>query len=258
MQKIWENETVICRQEGDLQYLQFKKILEYPEITHCYTLRSENHLDFPPLYKDEKKYQESCQKICEALNKNVEVNLELGNSISNLKKKEPLLNPNKIIKPHQTHTDKVKVVEKVEKLEEVDGLLTNQKDLILLTTSADCISLLFYDSVQKVIGSVHSGWRGTLAGISKKAVEQMKSYYGSNPKDIICGICPSIRKCHFEVDKDVKDLFYSQYQNLEQIQEIIQKTQIKEGKQKYVIDTVKINKVLLKQLRTKRRKYFRQ
>lgn len=264
MQKIWENKIVICMQEGNIQYLQFKRLLEYPEITHCYTLRSENRLDFPPLYKDEKKYRESCQKICEALNKNVQANLEVDNQVSDgeensLKEmqKEELLNSNRIIKPHQTHTDNVKIVEKVEELEGIDGLLTDQKGLILLTTSADCISLLFYDPIQKVIGSVHSGWRGTLAGICKKAVEQMINYYGSNPKDIICGICPSIRKCHFEVDEEVKDLFYQQYQSLEEIDQIVQKTQIKEGKQKYVIDTVEINKILLKQLRAKRGKHFR-
>lgn len=29
--------------------------------------------------------------------------------------------------------------------------------------------------------------------------------FGCKPKDIICCICPSIHKCHFEVEKDVKD-----------------------------------------------------
>ena len=131
-------------------------------------------------------------------------------------------------------------------LDNVDGLLTNQKGIALCTTSADCISLLFYDPVKKIIGSVHSGWKGTLQGISKKAVEKMLQEYQSNPKDIICCICPSIRKCCFEVDEDVKELFWQKYKKLPNIKEIIQKEKIIEEKQKYHIDTVKINQELLK------------
>lgn len=226
MPKIWENEKIICSEEGNIQYLQFKKLLAYPEITHCYTLRSNDEMNFPPIYKNEKQFKESSRKICEILN----------------------LNSEKVIKPHQTHTDNVKAVNKVEYLEEVDGLLTNQKELVLLTTSADCISLLFYDPTKKVVGSVHSGWKGTLAGISVNAVKKMMEEYQCKPEDIICCICPSIRKCCFEVDEDVKEMFYQKYQNLEEISTIIQKDAIKEGKQKYKIDTVKINKCILKQV----------
>ena len=39
MTKIWEDEKLICVEEKDVQYIQFKKLLEYPEIKHCYTLR---------------------------------------------------------------------------------------------------------------------------------------------------------------------------------------------------------------------------
>ena len=88
-----------------------------------------------------------------------------------------------------------------------DGLITNKKDLILSTTNADCILLLFFDPVKKVIANTHSGWKGTLKRISVKTVKKMKEEYGCNASDIICCICPSIRKCHFEVEKDVKDLF---------------------------------------------------
>lgn len=232
--RLWENETVVCFENEGLQYLQFKKLLEYPEVTHCYTLRSGNELDFPPIYKDEEKYKKSVQKICNCLNEK--------------NQKEHKLEPKNVVKPHQTHTDNVQMVNKVEQLEEVDGVITNQSELILLTTSADCISLLFYDPQKKVIGSVHSGWRGTLQGICQKAIEQMVQNYSSEPQNIICCICPSIRKCHFEVEEDVKKLFEEKYKNLENIQNIIQETQIKEGKQKYVIDTVQINKILLKQM----------
>ena len=149
MPKIWENEKLICIEGNDIQYLQFKKLLQYPEITHCYTLRK--NLNFPPAYKDEITLKESYKKICECLH----------------------LNYNNVMKPHQTHTSNVEIVNEVKELNYVDGVLTNKKDIILLTTSADCISLLFYDPVTKFIGSVHSGWRGTLQSICKNAVNKI-------------------------------------------------------------------------------------
>ena len=68
----------------------------------------------------------------------------------------------------------------------------------------------------------------------------MQTNYQSNPKDIICCICPSIRKCHFEVDTNVKDLFYKKFSYLPNINQIIEKVQ-----NKYHIDTILLNKTLL-------------
>lgn len=219
MQNIF-NDNIIYQNKNGIEYIQFKKLLQYPQITHCYTLRSGNKLNFPPIYKDEAMLKQSYKRICDCLN----------------------LDSSKIVKPHQTHTDNVQIVNEIKYFEEIDGLLTNKQGITLVTTSADCISLLIYDPVKNVVGSIHSGWKGTLKGIILKAIEKMKNTYGSNVKDIICCICPSIRMCCFEVDEDVKELFYEKYSNLLDIDEIIQK----EGKTKYHIDTVKINIELLK------------
>ena len=63
-----------------------------------------------------------------------------------------------------------------------------------------------------------------------------------NPKDIICCICPSIRKCHFEVEKDVKDMFENEFKDLENINNIIEE---KIPNAKWNIDTVLINEMIL-------------
>lgn len=217
-------ENIIFQNKDGIQYIQFKKLLQYPEITHCYTLRSNDKLNFPPIYKDEKTLKQSYNKICGCLN----------------------LDSSKVVKPHQTHTDNVEIVNEIKYFEEVDGLITNKKNIVLVTTSADCISLLLYDPVKKVVGSIHSGWKGTLQGIITKAIQKMINEYKSNPQNIICCICPSIRKCCFEVDEEVKDLFFNKYKYLKNINEIIQTGELKEGKQKYYIDTIKINEELLK------------
>ena len=217
-------ENIVYQNKDGIEYIQFKKLLEYPEITHCYTMKSNNQLNFQIRNRD--FFNQSCNKIYKCL--------ELKNPL--------------VVRPYQTHTDNVKVVRKIEKLEDTDGIITNKKEIALITTSADCISLLVYDPVKKAIGSIHSGWKGTLKGIIVKAIEKMKNEYKSNPEDIICCICPSIRQCCFEVDEDVKDLFYNKYKDLKNIDEIIKLGDKKEDKQKYYIDTVKINIELLKNI----------
>lgn len=217
-------ENIVYQNKDGIEYIQFKKLLEYPEITHCYTMKSNNQLNFQ--IRDRDFFNQSCNKIYKCL--------ELKNPL--------------VVRPYQTHTDNVKVVRKIEKLEDTDGIITNKKEIALITTSADCISLLLYDPVKKAIGSIHSGWKGTLKGIIVKAIEKMVTEYQSNPEDIICCICPSIRQCCFEVDEDVKDLFYNKYKELKNIDEIIKLGDKKEDKQKYYIDTVKINIELLKNI----------
>ena len=217
-------ENIIYRNNEGIEYIQFKRLLEYPEVTHCYTMRSNNKLNFQ--IKNIDFFNQSCDKIYKCL--------ELKNPL--------------VVRPYQTHTDNVKIVKKIEKLEDTDGIITNKKEITLITTSADCISFLLYDPVKKAIGSIHSGWKGTLKGIIVKAIEKMVTEYQSKPEDIICCICPSIRQCCFEVDEDVKDLFYNKYKDLKNIDEIIKLGDKKENKQKYYIDTVKINIELLKNI----------
>ena len=47
-------------------------------------------------------------------------------------------------------------------------MVTDKKGLTLATSFADCVPLFFIDTVGKVIGSSHSGWRGTVARIGQK------------------------------------------------------------------------------------------
>ena len=220
-------ENIVYQNKNGVEYIQFKKLLEYPEITHCYTMKNNSELNFQ--IKNYDFFKQSCGKILKSLNmENIQV-----------------------VRPYQTHTDNVKKIEDiktVDELKDVDGIVTDKKDIALLTTSADCISMLLYDPVKKAIGSIHSGWKGTLKGIIVKAIEKMVTEYQSNPKNIICCICPSIRQCCFEVDEDVKDLFYNKYKYLKNIDEIIKLGDKKEGKQKYYIDTVKINIELLRDI----------
>ena len=72
----------------------------------------------------------------------------------------------------------------------------------------------------------------------------MKEEYGSTPENLICAIGPSIRKCCFEVDEDVMQMFYDKFKDKKEINQIITK---QENKSKYYIDTVLINRIILKE-----------
>ena len=132
-----------------------------------------------------------------------------------------------------------------EEYKSTDGLITNQSDIALATTNADCILLMFFDPIKKVIANVHSGWRGTLKRISVNAVNKMKSEYECNPKDIICCICPSIRMCHFKVHSDVQEPYFNEFRDLKDIDDLIVSVP---NEDRWSIDTVGINKIILKQV----------
>lgn len=218
------NENIIYKKENGVEFIQFKRLLELG-IKHAYTLKGEE-IDFTT---SSDKMQSSYEKLFKALD----------------------LDINTLVRQKQTHTANVKCIYRVESpenLEDVDGMITNQKQITLSSKNADCILFLLYDPVQKVIANVHSGWKGTFQKILEKTIVKMITHYHSSPKDIICCICPSIRKCHFEVDEDVKQLCEKIFSFTNQIHSFIEKGKIKDNKQKYYIDTVKINIILLKGL----------
>lgn len=116
----------------------------------------------------------------------------------------------------QTHTTNVRVVTRQDAgkgvirdrdYSDVDGLITNERGLVLATFYADCVPLYFVDPVKKVIGLSHSGWRGTVAGMGRVTVEKMSEVYGCNPKDIHAAIGPSICQSCYEVSREVADAY---------------------------------------------------
>lgn len=90
---------------------------------------------------------------------------------------------------------------------DIDGLLTDEPDVVLCTQYADCVPLFFLDPVRRVVGTSHAGWKGTAARIGAVTVERMRRDYGCRPEDILAGIGPSIGFCCFEVDSPVWEVF---------------------------------------------------
>lgn len=220
----FKSEEIVYVKKDDIEYIQFKRLLKYG-IKHAYTLKGEN-IDFS---FNQSLNLVSYEKLCKALNIDI----------------------HSVVQPVQTHTDEIKCLDRVmstEELENVDALITAKENIALTSKNADCILFLFYDPIKKVIANVHSGWRGTFQKIAEKTVLKMMNYYGCNAQDILCFICPSIREDHFEVDEDVKELCENIFEFTNKTDEFIKKGEIIEGVQKYNIDTVLINKILLLEL----------
>jgi YfiH family protein len=88
---------------------------------------------------------------------------------------------------------------------DADGLITDRRGLALVVTAADCVPIFLYDPVRRVVGAVHAGWRGTVAGIAAKAVRAMAGRFGCGPADVHAAIGPSIGPCCYEVDEQVAE-----------------------------------------------------
>lgn len=85
-----------------------------------------------------------------------------------------------------------------------DGFVTDRSGVPLLIKTADCLPILFCDDTSGIIGAVHSGWRGTAAGIAPQAVSAMERL-GSRREDISVLIGPCIHSCCFTIGEDFID-----------------------------------------------------
>ena len=90
---------------------------------------------------------------------------------------------------------------------DVDGLLTDEAGVVLCTQYADCVPLFFVDPVGRVVGTAHSGWKGTVARIGEVMVQRMCDDYGCRRENILAAVGPSIGPCCFEVDAPVYEAF---------------------------------------------------
>lgn len=235
------NENIIHVKKNDIEYLQFKKLLEYENIVHCYTLKT-GELNFKKA-NGQTYVENNYKRICDVLG----------------------MDYKDIIRPDQNHTNKVVVIEEKtdrrpdifsDNFINIDGAITNKKDIILATTNADCVLILFYDKEKKVIANVHAGWRGTFDKIAYNTVSAMKEEYDCNTENILCFICPSIRQCHFEVKDDVKNECEKIFKYTNRLEDIISIGEIKDGEQRYFIDNVLINKILLEEAGIKQENIF--
>ena len=124
----------------------------------------------------------------------------------------------------QTHTANIRLVTEEDAgkgviyprdYRDVDGLITNVPGITLVTLYADCVPIYLVDPVKKAVGLCHSGWRGTVKGISCETIKAMTAAYGTAPADLTACIGPSICVDCFEVGPEVAEEFLKAFPEAE-------------------------------------------
>lgn len=111
----------------------------------------------------------------------------------------------------QVHADKISIVKKPGLQGVSDAMITNQKNIGLAISTADCTPIFIYDPVQKVIAAIHSGWRSTKEKIVTTTLQRLSSDFHSKPDDLIVYIGPSISQMNYEVGKEFENHFDKKY-----------------------------------------------
>ena len=111
---------------------------------------------------------------------------------------------------NQIHSNKFYFINKNYKFKKKklngDALITNVKKIALGVLVADCVPVLIYDKNLKIISAIHAGWKSVYKEIIKKVVKFLIKK-GSNTKNLVAVIGPSISEKSYEVQKDFKDKF---------------------------------------------------
>ena len=88
-----------------------------------------------------------------------------------------------------------------------DALITNQPDLLVGVTVADCVPILIYDHEHQAVAAIHAGWRGTVGGIVAKTLAAMQQRFGTLAVQCYAYVGTCIDECSFEVGPDVAEQF---------------------------------------------------
>ncbi|WP_455949889.1 peptidoglycan editing factor PgeF [Eubacterium sp.] len=155
-----------------------------------------------------------------------------------------------IVASRQTHTTNVRVVSKEDcgkgvykerDYDDVDGMITNEKNIVLATYFADCVPLYIVDTKNKAIGLSHSGWRGTVGKIGQVTLEKMNEQYGTKPEDTVVCIGPSICQNCYEISLDVAEEFMKAFPNHKE--EILND----KGNDKFLLDLWECNRIIFEE-----------
>ena len=109
---------------------------------------------------------------------------------------------------NQVHGDRILIIDQpVDSLSnqnhKYDAIITGQQGLAIGIKTADCVPIFFADTVKRIVGVAHAGWRGTALNIAKKVVETFINRFSSKADNIIALIGPAIGPCCYQVDEFV-------------------------------------------------------
>lgn len=228
------SEHMKVKEEAGVTYLSYEKFDEIPWLVHGFSTRlggvsegvcSSMNLSFSRGDKEE-AVMENYRRIGKAMG----------------------FVPENVVTSDQTHTTNVSVVTSEDcgrgviyprEFHDVDGLITDDPNVILATFYADCVPLYMVDIKKKVIGLSHSGWRGTVGKIGAVTIKKMVAQFGCDVSDIVVAIGPSICQACYEVSKDVIDEFKQVFAECHWSKLFYQKSE-----EKYQLNLWEANKII--------------
>jgi YfiH family protein len=86
---------------------------------------------------------------------------------------------------------------------EADALITDLPGHAVGVRVADCVAVLLRSDDGRVVGAVHSGWRGTVANVVGAAVDALVARAGIPTESVHALVCPHIGVGAFEVGPEV-------------------------------------------------------
>jgi len=114
--------------------------------------------------------------------------------------------PESVCEVWQVHSNRVLLAEGPRGAQppiQADAMICNRSQVTLLMRFADCVPILLFDPVRSAIGTVHTGWLGTVRKVAAETVVRMRQAFGSRPADLLACIGPSIGPDHYPVGPDV-------------------------------------------------------
>ncbi len=208
-----DNRNARLNKTSKVPYIEFPTLSDIPFVVHGFSTRlggvSTGMFSSMNLGSGSSPYKDNPENIRENF-------IRIANSIG--------VDPNSFVVSDQVHKTEIRLVNDNDKgkgfnsprdYQEIDGLITNTPGITLVTKYADCVPLYFVDPVKSAIGLSHSGWKGTVNRIGHKTVDKMGKAFGSNPKDIIAVIGPSICVDCYEVGEEVAQEFRNAFSNIE-------------------------------------------
>lgn len=203
LKKKIDNNNRILNIEGPVPFVQSRAFLELPGVVHGFSTRLGG--------------------VSEGIYESLNLGLRLDDEREKVLKNYELFgqsvgfDPERISCPDQVHKDNILIVTEEDAGDgvardlshfEIDAQITNQKNIPLIVLWADCVPILLYDPISRVIASVHAGWRGSVAGIAYKTVQKMVEEFGCLAENIHAVIGPSIGPDNYEVSEEVIQAMY--------------------------------------------------
>ena len=105
---------------------------------------------------------------------------------------------------HQIHSNRIVYIDKdyiINKKFKADAIVTNIKKLPIGILTADCVPILIYDDISKMIAAIHAGWKGAYKNIVNKVIKFMVKK-GCDRKNIHAAIGPCITQKDYNVKED--------------------------------------------------------